>query len=103
MIEQLVIISMLLVLIAAGFAILYQISCVATIAHFSTKACCFNRLFVVGVHIIYIVIARDILISEVEHQCRIERHATQSCLEVQVRTCASSCVSAQTNHFSGFN
>ena len=42
-------------------------------------------------------VARDILIAEVEHQCGVERHATEACLEVEVRTRGTTSVSTETD------
>ena len=65
----------------------------------TAQTCSVHRLVVVCLFVECVVVARYVLSTEVEHKCRVECYATEACLEVEVRTCASSGVTTESDHF----
>lgn len=86
---------------AANIAAVDLLAAVAAIAHFAAGAGSEIGLTVVATTVEDIVVARDILVAEVEHQGRVEGYATQTRLEVEVGTCASACIAAQSDGLAG--
>ena len=84
MIEKVSVVSRLLILVAAKFAILNKITRVTAISNLASQTCCFGRKFIVSIDIIDKVVARDILITEVKHQCGIECNTAETGFEVEM-------------------
>ena len=76
---------------------------ISTVAYLSTETCGLAWFLFISILVVNIIIACDILLAEVEHQRRIERHSAKTCLEVQMRTCAASGVSSKSYGFAGTN
>ena len=87
--------------VAAGISATDLLAAVSAIAHLAAGTCGEIRLRIVATAVEDIVVARDILIAEVEHQCRVEGYAAQTRLEMEMRACASSGVAAQTDGLAG--
>lgn len=87
--------------VAAGISATDLLAAVSAIAHLAAGTCGEVRLRVVTTAVEDIVVARDILVAEVKHQCRVEGYTAQTCLEMEVRACASAGVAAQTDGLTG--
>ena len=64
----------------------------------SAQACGLFAVSTVGVATEHVGVAGDILLSEVEEDGGVECNATQTGLEVEMRTRAAACASSQTYH-----
>ena len=79
----------------------HLLSCITAVANHAALARCLLALTLVRSAVENEIITGNILVSEVEHQCRIQRHTAQTGLEMQVGACASACIAAQANRLSG--
>ena len=74
-----------------------------TLASYATQTVGNDRLLLVCVAIEHIIVSYNILVLEVEHKCWIESYTAEACLEVEVRTSASSGVASKTDGLSCFH
>ena len=65
----------------------------------ATKTSCQSSFLAISALAIDILIGHHILVTEVEHQSRIKCHTTETCLEMEVRTCTTSSIATQSNRF----
>ena len=88
-------------LAASQFATLNHVAGVTAVAHLAALACGLCRLAVVCLTVKHVLVARHILVAEVEEQGGVEGHAAQACFEVEVRTSASAGVATQSDALRG--
>ena len=88
--------------ISAYFATVNLLSGVTTVANLATGSVSLSILALVTVTLEIVEIASDVLVAEIEEQGWVQCHTTETGLEMEVRTGASTCVTTQANHFSSF-
>ena len=71
-----------------------HVAAVATIANLTTLTCRDLRLVVVGALVEDVVVAGNILVSEIEEKGGVQRNAAQTCFKMKMRTRASACIAA---------
>ena len=86
-----------------GGIVVARVGCVRRAVLLSACSCSSCRLAVIRRAVESIIIARYVLLTEIEHKSGIESHAAKTCLEVKVRTRASSSVTTETDNITGAN
>ena len=86
--------------ISAHFATVYLLLGVTAVANLATGSVSLSILALVTVTLEIVEIASDVLVAEIEEQGRVQCHTTETGLEMEVRTGASTCITTQANHFS---
>ena len=86
--------------ISAHFATVNLLLGVTTVANLATGSVSFSVLALVTVALEIVEIACNILVAEIEEQGWVQCHTTETGLEMEVRTGASSCITTQAYHFS---
>lgn len=86
--------------ISAHFATVNLLSGVTAVANLATGSVSLSILVLVTVTLEIVEIASDILVAEIEEQGWVQCHTTETGLEMEMRTGASTCIATQANHFS---
>ena len=86
--------------ISAHFATVYLLLGVTTVTNLATGSVSLSILALVTVTLEIVEIACNILVAEIEEQGWVQCYTTETGLEMEVRTGASTCVTTQANHFS---
>ena len=87
--------------VSSHFAAVNLLSGVTTVANLAAGSIGISRFAFVGITVKAVEVACNVLVAEVEEECRVQSHTTETGLKVEMRTGTSTRITTQANHIAG--